>query len=447
MGRFIGSRIPEPWQPELDRLWHELTLIWDGYVRGQITLGIVMGVLTWLAMSVLGERNAPAMGLVFFLGEFVPGVGHVIAGVVAVTIALFLGSTWLPLMHLWFAVVIAATYVVLAQLENLYMRPRIIGRRVALHPVVIIVGAVAGARIGGVLGIVLAAPTIASARLLLGYGLRKVLDEEPFPLPSARLSEQDLHWRSLVRERAMAALIFDLDGTLAATDGCLVMQLASRLRHLQAWLPGFRAEPAARFLLSARDWLIHRLDPLLRGLLPSEALTGSHGWLQQAGVDGDLEEALPVAGSVEELSLLAQHYPLALVTDRTNHEVAAFLARAGLTGLFGAIITRNELHALPPHPAEIDMAARRLGVAAGSCVVVGDAPADLRAARAAGAMAIGVLTGFGGSEEMAPADLVIPSVACLHDYLPLSQRAGFGGPYAPPGLEIGSRAACRVPKR
>ncbi len=238
----------------------------------------------------------------------------------------------------------------------------------------------------------------------------------------------------------MAALIFDLDGTLAATDGRLVMQLASRLRHLQAWLPGFRPEPAARRLLSARDWLIDRLDPLLQVLPAPGAPAGSRSWLQQAEVDGDLEEALPVAGSVEELSLLARHYPLALVTDRTSQEVAAFLARAGLAGLFKVIITRGEMHALPPHPGEIDAAARRLGVAPGSCVVVGDAPADLRAARAAGAMAIGVLTGFGGSEEMAPADLVIPSIASLHDYLPLHQSAGFSGPYAPPGLEIGNRA-------
>ena len=114
---------------------------------------------------------------------FIPSIGSVIAGVVAALVALARGSTWLPISNLGFAIMVVGLYVLLFQLESLYLLPRIVGRRVRLHPIVVIVGTIAGALVGGVLGIFLAAPVIASARVLLGYTYSKLLDEEPFPEP------------------------------------------------------------------------------------------------------------------------------------------------------------------------------------------------------------------------------------------------------------------------
>ncbi len=71
---------------------------------------------------------------------------------------------------------------VIQQLENNILVPRIIGRSLNLHPLVIIVGAIAGANLAGVLGMFLAAPMLASLRIVGNYVRSKLLDLEPFPV-------------------------------------------------------------------------------------------------------------------------------------------------------------------------------------------------------------------------------------------------------------------------
>ena len=64
-----------------------------------------------------------------------------------------------------------------------------VGSRVRLHPAVVIVGVLAGLQLGGILGVLLAAPTIASACVLLGYVYGKLFDTEPFrPIEVPRAS-------------------------------------------------------------------------------------------------------------------------------------------------------------------------------------------------------------------------------------------------------------------
>ena len=56
--------------------------------------------------------------------EFVPAIGPVVAAVPSIMIAIFLGSSWIPIPNLWFALVVGLTYFLLQQFENLYLVPR-----------------------------------------------------------------------------------------------------------------------------------------------------------------------------------------------------------------------------------------------------------------------------------------------------------------------------------
>ena len=129
-GRFVAQNVPEVWRPELERLWREVTRIWDAFVRGQLVVAFIMGVVVWLTMSILGVRNAPVLGLISGTLEFVPAIGPVLAAVPGILIALFLGSSWLHLPTIWFAVMVGFTYFLLQQFENLFLVPRVVGRRV-----------------------------------------------------------------------------------------------------------------------------------------------------------------------------------------------------------------------------------------------------------------------------------------------------------------------------
>ncbi|NLD72376.1 MAG: HAD-IA family hydrolase, partial [Chloroflexi bacterium] len=89
-----------------------------------------------------------------------------------------------------------------------------------------------------------------------------------------------------------------------------------------------------------------------------------------------------------------------VVTTRARREAHAIVRRAGLDAHFDAIVTRQDVWFLKPHPEPIRRAATLLGVAPEECIMVGDTTMDVRAARSAGAFAVGVLTGMAIREEL-----------------------------------------------
>lgn len=416
LGRFIATRLPEPMRPELRRLGAELVPIWDSFVRGQLLLGLAMGTIVWIATSILGFRNAPAFGLLSGLMEFLPGVGPVVAAIPAILIALILGSTWLPLPHIWFAALTALTYFLLSQFENLFLLPRIVGRRISLYPAVVIVGALAGARLGGVLGILLAAPTIASARVLFGYIIHKLLDQPPFPEPEAPI-DRKLYWDELIQERCIRAVLFDLDGTLMETDDGLVSEMVGRLGFLNRVIRSADLEHAVRRGLMMAESPINGLITWLNWLRLDGLLFRIGGFLRRCRGFRAPEDYVAVDGSVPAIQKLGQRYLLALVTSRSHADVESFLEQYHLAGAVPAVITRDDVRQLKPHPAPVRAAAKRLGVDPKQCVMVGDTGLDVRAAKAAGALAVGVLSGFGEPRDLQGADLIIDTAAELGEWL------------------------------
>lgn len=172
--------VPPAYQMEFRQLRKEIGGIWNAFLRGQLILCAVVGVVVTIVLAILGVRNALVLGLVAGLLEVIPNVGPTLAAVPAVLIAYFQGSTYLPLTNGWFALLVIAAYVVFQQVENNYLVPRVIGRSLNLHPLVVIIGAIAGGILAGVLGILLAAPTLATLRVLAQYVYCKLLDLEPF---------------------------------------------------------------------------------------------------------------------------------------------------------------------------------------------------------------------------------------------------------------------------
>ncbi|NOR82848.1 MAG: AI-2E family transporter [Ardenticatenales bacterium] len=168
---------------DLRRLVGEISLIWGGFFRGQIVLGMVGGLIVGTGSAIIGLPMPLLMGVLAGLLELLPSLGHGIWLALAVPLALFSGSTWewMPLSHFWFAVLLVALHIVFQQVDLNYIIPRIIGRRVHLHPLIVIMGILVGAALGGVLGVFLAAPTIASLRVLGRYVYANLLDMDPFP--------------------------------------------------------------------------------------------------------------------------------------------------------------------------------------------------------------------------------------------------------------------------
>ncbi len=178
---FVGL-VPSSYQPDMRRLIAELSSIWNAYLRGQLILCLVIGVATFLVALALGLPNALILGLVAGLLEFLPNIGPVISAALAVIIALVSTSSTLPFLSgpsLALAVLLA--FLIIQQLEALFLVPRVMGSNLDLHPFVVIAGVVFGASVAGLLGVILAAPAAATIRLFARYIYGKLTGRDSFP--------------------------------------------------------------------------------------------------------------------------------------------------------------------------------------------------------------------------------------------------------------------------
>lgn len=178
---WFEGMVPPAYSQDYVRLRDAISQIWASFFRGQLVLSLVVTAGFTLLSFALGLPFALGMGMLAGLLELLPSVGHGIWLSLATLLALVFGSTWLPLPNWAFALLLIGLHIFFQQFDLNYLIPRIIGRSVHLHPMVVILGIVSGALLGGVLGILLAAPTIASARVLGGYLYANLFDLDPFP--------------------------------------------------------------------------------------------------------------------------------------------------------------------------------------------------------------------------------------------------------------------------
>ena len=197
----LAGAVPPAYAYDAQRLVGNLAPIWNAFLRGQITLGIVMGFAVGLTMAGLGVRYALVLGLLGGLLEFVPIVGPVISGGTAVLIALFQGGNWLGLDPVPYALLVLAAAILIQQLENNFLVPRILGGSLNLHPVVILLGAFVAADLAGITGLLLSAPILATLRLFGRYVYRKLLDLDPWPDPPPVTHPVEHVWLRWVRGR------------------------------------------------------------------------------------------------------------------------------------------------------------------------------------------------------------------------------------------------------
>lgn len=179
---WVEQRIPPAYRQDYILLRAEISLVWAAFFRGQITLASVVAIIFICAGFLLGLPFALLMGVLAGFLEFLPSIGHGIWLTIAGLLAYFVGSTWIPIPNWAFTLILVGLHMVFQQFDLNYLIPRIIGGRVHLPPLVVILGIVAGAVLAGVLGIPLAAPTIASSRILGRYIYANIFDLDPFQI-------------------------------------------------------------------------------------------------------------------------------------------------------------------------------------------------------------------------------------------------------------------------
>lgn len=166
---FVKSLVPFKHQAYAVALTGKIQQKIAYWLLGQLILSGFIFLLTFIGLTILGVKFALALALLAGLLEIVPYLGPLLSAVPAVFVA-FVQSP--PL-----ALFVILLYVVVQQVENYVLVPKIMGRTVGANPVVILVAVLVGFKIAGILGMLLAVPMVAASTVFLN-DLREQRDEE-----------------------------------------------------------------------------------------------------------------------------------------------------------------------------------------------------------------------------------------------------------------------------
>jgi len=181
------------------RLGRELGHIWGAFLRGQMVISLMVILAYTFLLTILGVRFTLAIALMAGAARFVPWVGPLITWLTTALVAFLQGSNYFGLEPIKYTLLVVVACLILDQIFDNLVVPRMLGRRLGVHPAGVLIAAIIVTRLIGIVGLVLAAPVLATINLLSRYILRKMLDLEPFPEPEKPVEKTELSGERLLR--------------------------------------------------------------------------------------------------------------------------------------------------------------------------------------------------------------------------------------------------------
>lgn len=169
------------YRPEINELLTRLSHVWTKFFAGEVKLMLVIGIMTTVFCYALGLRWAIPLGIIAGCLEVIPNIGPILSTVPAVISTAIFGSSYLPFNHFIMVILTVLTYVLIQQLENAIVVPRVMSDALGVHPVILIIGILVLSGRMGVLGALFAAPLLGMAKVLLHYFFCKLREEDPYP--------------------------------------------------------------------------------------------------------------------------------------------------------------------------------------------------------------------------------------------------------------------------
>jgi len=189
---FLQIKIPG-YENDLERMSHELGHVWNAFLRGQILIMGLAAIIYTIVLSLLGVNYAIGLALLAGLARFIPYLGSF-----TVWSSLFLVTFFQEFKPFgidpwpYALIVVALAWLIDMILDN-FISPRIMAHALKVHPAAVLVAALIGLGLLGILGVIIAAPLLATLQLIGRYFVRKLFDLDPWegleeapPEPSIR---------------------------------------------------------------------------------------------------------------------------------------------------------------------------------------------------------------------------------------------------------------------
>lgn len=171
---WIHSLIPPRSSDTVVDLWRRIDLKVSGFVRGQLTVAFILGLIYALALTLAGLDYGFLIGLTAGFLSIIPLLGSSLGLVASVAVAWFQSGEFI------FVGIIATIFVVGQFVEGNILTPKILGKSVNMHALWILFAIMAGASVMGIAGMLLAVPVAATIGVLLGYALERYKDSDVY---------------------------------------------------------------------------------------------------------------------------------------------------------------------------------------------------------------------------------------------------------------------------
>ncbi len=177
---WLFNLLPAEQRPDAERLYNAIKIVWRAYLLGQLALMLIMGLLTGITAAAIGLPGALDIGILTGVLDIIPSLGPTIAIFIAAIIAWVRGSAFLPLSEPAFMLLVIVLFSGIQLLENVWLRPQIMGQRLRLHPGLVFLAVIGALALVGILAALVIVPLIATADILLRYARARAAGEDPW---------------------------------------------------------------------------------------------------------------------------------------------------------------------------------------------------------------------------------------------------------------------------
>lgn len=181
----VDDWLPREHQPAVRQIARDIDAAMAGFIRGQGTVCIVLGIFYAIALSFAGLNFGLLIGIAAGLLSFIPFIGALIGGIAAVGTGLV--QFWPDWVHI---LIVAAIFAAGQFLEGNFLSPKLVGHRVGLHPVWLIFALLAFGYLFGFVGLLLAVPLAAAVGVLVRFGLNQYLKSPYYLGPTPQKSRR-----------------------------------------------------------------------------------------------------------------------------------------------------------------------------------------------------------------------------------------------------------------
>ena len=167
-------------EKDFRRLGLEINKIFNAFIRGEFTV-VALAIIVY--MIFLGIFRLPyflVLAIIAGLGRFIPYLGAWIGWIGFIIGAIMQDPTPFGLTKLMYVILVMAIAMVIDMVLDHVVTPKLMGETLEVHPAAIMISALIGGQVFGLLGIILAAPTFATLKLLLGSATKKIFDQDPW---------------------------------------------------------------------------------------------------------------------------------------------------------------------------------------------------------------------------------------------------------------------------